>query len=157
MLVGVTVSPPQGVLLTRRSPALSRHAGQVSFPGGRIDPGDASIEDAALREAFEEIGLPRDAVEVVGRLSPFLTGTGFRIWPVTAIVQAHAPLLSAEVTHVFELPLAVLLDPAAPRSERVMYRGAMRTIWRWPHDEHEIWGATAGILVELAGRLGGGY
>ena len=86
MLGGITAAAPQGVLLTRRSLALSRHAGQVSFPGGRIDPGDASIEAAALREAEEEIGLPRTRVEVLGRLSPFLTGTGFRIWPVTAVV-----------------------------------------------------------------------
>jgi 8-oxo-dGTP pyrophosphatase MutT (NUDIX family) len=162
VLVPFVLGPTPGILLTKRTAHLSAHAGQVSFPGGRIDPGDASPEAAALREAEEEIGLRAEHAELVGRLPDYLTGTGFCITPVLALLPPGVPLhelglhpSAAEVEAVFELPLAVLLDPAAPQRRRAQLRGRWREFWVWPHPEHYIWGATAGILVELAARLRG--
>jgi 8-oxo-dGTP pyrophosphatase MutT (NUDIX family) len=163
VLVPLVFGAAPGVLLTKRTANLSTHAGQVSFPGGRIDPEDASAEAAALREAEEEIGLDRAHVEIVGRLADYVTGTGYRITPVVGLLPPGCGLealrlrLSAdEVDEVFELPLSVLLDPSAPQRKRAQFRGRWREFWVWPHPEHHIWGATAGILVNLAARLGGG-
>jgi 8-oxo-dGTP pyrophosphatase MutT (NUDIX family) len=160
VLVPFVLGPAPGVLLTRRTAHLSSHAGQVSFPGGRIDPEDASPEAAALREAQEEIGLDPARVEVAGRLGAYVTGTGYRITPVLGLLPVGLGLdgldlvLSPhEVDAVFELPLAVLLDPEAPRRQRMHYRGRWREFWVWPHPEHYIWGATAAILVQLATLL----
>lgn len=155
VLVAIVLGAAPGVLLTKRNAHLKAHAGQVSFPGGRIDPTDASPEAAALREAQEEIGLDPTTVELLGRLPEQATGTGFRITPILALVPPGPALVAspAEVEAVFELPLAVLLDPAAPRRERVQRRGEWREYWVWPHDEHHIWGATAAILRQLAARL----
>ena len=151
-----------GVLLTRRTPHLTKHAGQVSFPGGRIDPGDAGPEHAALREAREEIDLDPGDVELAGRLGDYVTGTGYRITPVLGLLPEGRGLEALglvpspdEVDAVFSLPLSVLLDPAAPRRERAESRGRWREFWVWPHPEHYIWGATAAILVHLAERLRG--
>lgn len=157
VLVAVVLGETPGILLTKRTAHLNKHAGQVSFPGGRIDPEDASAEAAALREAWEEIGLPPDQVEVLGRLPDQVTGTGYRITPVLAVVPAAvAYVLSPhEVDEVFELPLSVVLDPAAPRRQRQHVGGVWREYWVWPHAAHFIWGATAAILVELAERLRG--
>ena len=162
VLVPFVLGPAPGVLLTKRTAHLSSHAGQVSFPGGRIDPDDASPEAAALREAEEEIGLPPDRVEVLGRLTAYVTGTGFRITPILGLLPEGTPLhaldlrpSAAEVEAVFELPLSVLLDPDAPQRKRAHFRGRWREFWVWPHPEHYIWGATAGILVNLASRLRG--
>ncbi len=144
-----------GVVLTRRAAGLSRHAGQVAFPGGRIDPGDASIEAAALREAEEEIGLPPHAVEVLGRLPGLITGTGYHITPVVGWI-AGCPALRAcegEVESIFVLPMAVLRDPAAPRRHEAGFHGTTRGTWVWPHPEQFIWGATAAILKELAAAV----
>lgn len=163
VLVALVRGPVPGVLLTKRTEHLSRHAGQVSFPGGRIDATDADAEAAALREAEEEIGLDPALVDVVGRLDDYVTGTGYRITPVVGLLPRgrgleHLGLSPSafEVEHVFELPLAVLLDPAAPQRRRAQWRGRWREFWVWPHPEHYIWGATAGILVNLAARLRGG-
>jgi 8-oxo-dGTP pyrophosphatase MutT (NUDIX family) len=149
-----------GVLLTRRTAHLTSHAGQVSFPGGRIDPTDASAEAAALREAHEEIALDPAYVDIVGRLPDYVTGTGFLITPILGLLPEHLDLdqlaLRAspdEVDEIFVLPLSVLLDPAAPQRRRTELRGRMREFWVWPHPEHYIWGATAAILVTVAARL----
>jgi 8-oxo-dGTP pyrophosphatase MutT (NUDIX family) len=163
VLVPLVLGDVPGVLLTKRSAHLSDHAGQVSFPGGRIDPQDADAEAAALREAEEEIGLEPAQVELIGRLDTYVTGSGYRITPVVGLLPPcsgpGALRLSPsaqEVEQVFELPLAVLLDPSAPQRKRAQFRGRWREFWVWPHPEHYIWGATAGILVNLAARLRGG-
>lgn len=155
VLVPVILSEQPGVLLTKRTPHLKAHAGQVSFPGGRIDPGDTGPEDAALREAWEEIGLQRRSVEVLGRLADYATGTGYRITPVLSVLPPGLRYQPSEeeVEAVFELPISVLLDPDAPRRQRQHVRGEWREYWVWPHPDHYIWGATAAILVHLAQRL----
>jgi 8-oxo-dGTP pyrophosphatase MutT (NUDIX family) len=157
VLVAVVLGATPAILLTKRTAHLAKHAGQVCFPGGRIDPEDASAEAAALREAWEEIGLPADQVQVLGHLPDQVTGTGYRITPVLAVVPpALRYVLSPhEVDAVFELPLSVVLDPEAPRRQRQHVGGVWREYWVWPHAEHFIWGATAAILVELAERLRG--
>ena len=146
-----------GILLTKRAAKLRSHAGQVSFPGGRVERTDASVEAAALREAEEEIGLRARDVELVGRLPDYVTGSGFRISPVLALLPDGLALTpaEAEVEAIFTLPLSVLLDPAAPERRRAEFRGRMREFWVWPHPVHYIWGATAAILVHLAHRLRG--
>ena len=154
VLVPIVHGPVPGILLTKRTATLSSHAGQVAFPGGRIDPGEGVVE-AALREAREEVGLPADLVEVTGRLPDYLTGSGFRISPVIGLLApGFVPVpAAAEVEEVFELPLSVLLDPSAPERRRAAWKGRDREFWVWPHTRHYIWGATAAILVHLAHRL----
>jgi len=162
VLVSFLQGREEGVLLTKRTAHLNKHAGQVSFPGGRIDPGDASPEAAALREAREEIGLDSALVEVTGRLGDYVTGTGYRITPVVGLLPAGVGIGELglvpspdEVESVFALPMSVLLDPAAPQRRRAHYRGRWREFWVWPHPDHYVWGATAAILVHLAERLRG--
>jgi 8-oxo-dGTP pyrophosphatase MutT (NUDIX family) len=157
VLVPIVLHEAPTILLTKRTSHLKKHAGQVSFPGGRIDPEDPNPEAAALREAWEEIGLPSSSVDVLGRLNDQVTGTGFRITPVLA---ALPPALTYEISpheveSIFELPLHVVLDPAAPRRQMHEVGGQWREYWVWPHPDHFIWGATAAILVQLAERLRG--
>ncbi len=155
VLVPVVLGEQPSVLLTKRTSHLTQHAGQISFPGGRIDPGDSGPEAAALREAHEEIGLEAGSVEVLGRLADHVTGTGYRITPVlAALPPALTYTLSPdEVDAIFELPMRVVMDPDAPRRQRQHVGGVWRDYWVWPHPEHFIWGATAAILVQLARRL----
>ena len=155
VLIPIVLGPRPSILLTKRTAHLAKHAGQVSFPGGRIDPEDAHAEAAALREAEEEIALAPHHVELAGRLGDYVTGTGYSITPVVGFV---APGLKFrpnphEVEAVFEFPVSVLLDPAAPTRQRRFSRDRWRDYWVWPHPEHFIWGATAGILVHLATLL----
>jgi 8-oxo-dGTP pyrophosphatase MutT (NUDIX family) len=155
VLVPVVMSDAPSVLLTKRTSHLSAHAGQVSFPGGRIDPEDSGPEAAALREAWEEIGLEAASVQVLGRMADQVTGTGYRITPVLGLLPPGLSFqLSAdEVEAVFELPMSVVLDPNAPKLQRQHVGGVWREYWVWPHPKHYIWGATAAILVRLAERL----
>lgn len=159
VLVPVLLGSAPGVLLTKRTVHLSRHPGQVAFPGGRIDAGDATPEAAALREAQEEIGLAPERVELAGRLNDHITGTGYRVTPVLGLLRPDTAVgldlrpSADEVETVFELPLAVLLDPAAPQLRRARFNGRWREFWVWPHPEQYIWGATAAILMQLAGLL----
>jgi 8-oxo-dGTP pyrophosphatase MutT (NUDIX family) len=147
----------RGVWLTLRANRLSRHAGQVAFPGGRIEAFDASPEAAALREASEEIGLRQEDVTILGRMDDYITGTGFHMIPVLALVTPGSQFVASadEVAAVFCLPFADLLDPAAPQQRTAFFRGHERQFWVWPKAEHLIWGATAEILVQLARRLRG--
>ncbi len=139
------------VLLTRRTDHLSKHPGQVSFPGGHIEDDDGSPEETALRETEEETGLSRSHVEIVGNLDDYETGTGFRITPIVAIVTPPFELNPDphEVAEVFEVPLAFLLDPSNHQRHAREYKGIERQFFAMPYKEHFIWGATAGMLVNL--------
>jgi 8-oxo-dGTP pyrophosphatase MutT (NUDIX family) len=144
------------VILTRRSARLRNHAGQVAFPGGRVDPTDPSLAAAALREAEEEIGLPRDRVAIVGRLDTHETVTRFAVTPfVGHVAPGFRPRSEpAEVEEVFEVPLAFLLDPRNLQVHARRWQGSTRRYYAIPYGPHYIWGATARILKSLAGRLG---
>lgn len=153
----VALEPGRGVWLTRRTNDLPTHAGQVAFPGGKIESFDVSPEAAALREAYEEVGLSPEDVQILGRLDDYVTGTGFHITPVVGLVPYGVVLVpaAAEVAAAFCLPFEMLLDPAAPRRRAATFRGETREFWIWPGAAHVIWGATAEILVWLARRLRG--
>ncbi|MBI0475211.1 CoA pyrophosphatase [Sphingomonas sp. MA1305] len=154
VLVAVTDRPEPGVLLTQRTETLRRHAGQVAFPGGRLDPGETAIA-AALREAEEEIALPRERATVIGTIDTYRTITGFTVTPVLAAVPADLPLRpsEAEVASVFEVPLAFLLDPANHREASVEWQGRMRHFYEILWEDRRIWGATAAMIVNLSRRL----
>ncbi|MEO0411171.1 MAG: CoA pyrophosphatase [Pseudomonadota bacterium] len=140
------------VILTKRSQALRKHAGQVAFPGGREDLTDLSSTATALREAEEEIGLPRQDVDILGTLKRYRTGTGFAITPIVGVVPQHfSPVPEpGEVEEVFEARLDILLDPANHKIESAVWQGKKRDYYVLPHERHLIWGATAGILVGLS-------
>jgi 8-oxo-dGTP pyrophosphatase MutT (NUDIX family) len=144
------------IMLTQRTAHLAAHAGQISFPGGRMEPGDASDEATALRETQEEIGLCADRIELLGRLDTYLTRTGFRVTPVVGLV--HPPFTLApdpfEVAEVFEVPLAFVLDPTSVQRQSRIYNGVERSFYVFPYQQRRIWGATAGMLVNLCNVLG---
>jgi len=149
------VERPAGptILLTRRTAHLHDHAGQISFPGGRVDPCDVDPVACALREAEEEVGLPPERTEVVGRLDTYETRTGFQIVPVVGIVRPPFELIpdSFEVAEIFEVPLAFVVDPANhQRQSRKDIGGVERQFWALPYHSYFIWGATAGMLVNLS-------
>lgn len=140
------------VLLTQRTAHLSAHAGQISFPGGRIEAQDPDPETAALRETEEEVGLPRERVSVIGRLDTYLTGTGFEITPVVGIVAPPFPLAidPFEVAEAFEVPLSYILDRRNHQRVERQSGAHRRVFFVLPYQGRNIWGATAGILVNLA-------
>jgi 8-oxo-dGTP pyrophosphatase MutT (NUDIX family) len=143
------------VVLTRRAAHLRAHAGQIAFPGGKVEAGDPSPLAAALREAREEIGLLPDQVDVLGTLDPYLTVTGFRVTPFVALIDAAwRPILDPEeVDMVFEVPLDFLMDRANLRRGWYEREGGRRHYYAIPFGEHYIWGATAAMLKSLADRL----
>ena len=139
------------VLFTQRTAHLRAHSGQVSFPGGRAEPEDASPEFTALRETQEEIGLPPERVEVLARMPEYLTRTGYRVTPVVGLVVPPLELAPdpREVEEVFEVPLAFLLDPANHQRETRELAGKTVGFWVMQYERHRIWGATAGMLMNL--------
>jgi 8-oxo-dGTP pyrophosphatase MutT (NUDIX family) len=143
------------VLFTRRTAHLKNHSGQISFPGGRAEPEDPSPEHTALRETFEEIGLAAERVELLGRLGDYHTRTGYRITPVVGLVTPPFELSpdGHEVDEVFEVPLAFLLDPANHQRHSRKFQGETRHFFAIPWRDYYIWGATAGMLVNLQRRL----
>lgn len=156
VLIGIVgrASGP-GVLLTRRHEGLRHHAGQVSFPGGRIEPGDSSPAAAALREAGEEVGLRPGQARLLGYLDPLLTITGFRVIPVLALLDpGFVPVADpSEVAEAFEVPLDLLLDPARLERIEITFGGRPRHVLQYRYDQQRIWGVTASILLNLRERL----
>ena len=143
------------VLLTRRTDALRNHAGQVSFPGGRVEPDDADAIAAALRETGEEIGVPVHQISPIGLLDPLMTITGFRVLPVVAVIDRDYVAVPdpGEVAEVFEVPLAFLVDPANLGHHHVEFGGRRRRVLEFRYPAQRIWGVTASILWNLRKRL----
>jgi 8-oxo-dGTP pyrophosphatase MutT (NUDIX family) len=144
---------PEGLtlLFTQRTPHLKAHSGQVSFPGGRAEPQDPSVEVTALREAEEEIGLRADRVEILGRLPDYFTRSGFRVTPVLGLLKPPLELApdAREVEEIFEVPLAFLLDARNHRRETREFKGETVGYYVMQYENRTIWGATAGMLVNL--------
>jgi 8-oxo-dGTP pyrophosphatase MutT (NUDIX family) len=139
------------ILLTRRTDHLFDHAGQISFPGGRSEANDESPAATALRETFEEIGLPHSHVEVLGLLPEYTTVTGYQVTPVVGLVSSP-PILSLdafEVAEAFEVPLTFFLDPVNHQRNTLQYQGRTRHYYAMPYESRYIWGATAGMLMNL--------
>lgn len=146
------------VILTKRTAHLSNHAGQISFPGGRIDPDDPDVIATALRETEEEIGLDRLYVDILGALDAYVTGTGFIIVPVVGLVRPGFTLSPQqhEVAEVFEVPFEYLMDPRNHQRHRGVFNGVERQWWAMPYNDKYIWGATAGMLRNMHELLHGG-
>lgn len=144
------------VLLTQRTAHLTAHAGQISFPGGRIEDSDSDEVAAALRETHEEVGIESRHIEVVGRLDTYETRTGFTVTPIVGVLSAGFQVVPdpGEVADVFEVPLPFILDRANRRRHSLMRNGRLRHWYAFPFEHRYIWGATAGMLVNLAQVLG---
>ncbi len=144
------------IVFTQRTLHLTEHAGQISFPGGRVEPNDRDVVATALRETVEETGIHAGQIEIVGTLPHYTTGTGYRISPVLA--WANEPLQYApdarEVAEVFEVPASFLLNPINHRAETAMYKGRMRRYYAIPFGHRYIWGATAGMLIAFSRMVG---
>jgi 8-oxo-dGTP pyrophosphatase MutT (NUDIX family) len=157
VLVGLLARPEgQQVILTRRQAHLKDHAAEISLPGGRVEPSDAGPEEAALREAFEEIGVLPQQVDLLGCLVPRLTVSDFRVYPFVGWVEPSVEFTidSREVAEVLEVPLSFVLDSANHRRDSVVLDGERREFYVLIYSGNRIWGATAGILVDLAHALG---
>jgi 8-oxo-dGTP pyrophosphatase MutT (NUDIX family) len=154
VLVAVTDRNEPGVILTVRREHLRAHAGQIAFPGGRVDPGEDAIT-AALREAHEELLLDRTNVEIAGTLEPYRTVTGYIISPALGVIPPDLPLQphEDEVASWFEAPLGFLLDPANQHRRTALFEGRERHYYEIMWDERRIWGATAAMIVNLSRRL----
>jgi 8-oxo-dGTP pyrophosphatase MutT (NUDIX family) len=155
VLIPLVARPELTVLLTQRTEALRRHAGQIAFPGGRMEPTDRDPIATALREAQEEIGLDPSFVEPLGYLDAYRTGTGFRIFPVVSLVREGFTLAldAREVADTFEVPLAFLMDERNHRTEARTWLGVERRFYAMPFEDRYIWGATAGIMKNMHKRL----
>jgi 8-oxo-dGTP pyrophosphatase MutT (NUDIX family) len=155
VLVAVVDRPQPTVILTVRTDTVRKHAGQISFPGGRIDPEDDGPVAAALREAEEEIALPPEEVEIIGIADRYRTITGYEVTPVIGVVPPDLPLRPqpAEVAAIFEAPLDYLLDPKHQLIRTVEWRGAERCYYEIDWQGRRIWGATAAMIVNLSRRL----
>src|SRR5262249_33273577 len=155
VLVPIVDHPEPTVLLTQRSANLADHAGQIAFPGGKIDATDATPLDTALREAKEEVGLPRDFVDPIGYLGLYGTSFGFRILPTVARVRPgfKIRMSEGEVVDAFEVPLSFLMNPANHQVHSKEFRGMMRSYYAMPYGQRYIWGATAGMLRMLYERI----
>ncbi len=156
VLIAITRRTEPGVILTQRPDWLRSHAGQVAFPGGKIDLDDADEIAAALREAEEEIALPGTLVDVIGTTDVYFTGSGYRITPVIGVIPPDTALTPnpAEVESVFEVPLSFLLDPANMVKSSAVWQGQPREYYELMWQDRRIWGVTAGIIANLARRLG---
>ena len=153
VLIGLLDGPGgPSIILTQRTEDLEHHPGQISFPGGKIELGDARPEDAALREAFEEIGLPPGKVELLGCLPPHDTVSNFRVYPFVGWIEPPVVyrMDQREVAAVFEVPLAFVLDPENHRFDSLVVGGVKHTFYVIEYEERRIWGATAGMLVAFA-------
>ncbi|CAN5142395.1 hypothetical protein BH10PSE13_BH10PSE13_06780 [soil metagenome] len=155
VLIAITDRPEPGLILTQRSAQLRTHPGQVAFPGGRVDPEDADVVAAALREAQEEIGLPPGTADVIGLTDPFRTHTGYRIVPVVAVIPPDIDFVAApdEVAAIFEVPLGYALDPARRSLHFTEFEGQRRNYHEILWKDQRIWGVTAAMLVNLSYRL----
>lgn len=156
VLVAVTDRPQPGLILTVRREHLRTHAGQIAFPGGRIDPGEDAVA-AALREAQEEIALDPAAVRLIGESDPYRTVTGYTVSPVIGIIPPDLPLRpnEAEVADWFEAPLDHVLDPGNQQRQTALFRGRERHYYEIVWEDRKIWGATAAMIVNLSRRLRG--
>ncbi|MCF8709724.1 CoA pyrophosphatase [Rhizorhapis sp. SPR117] len=156
VLIAVTDRSEPGLILTQRTAHLRKHAGQIAFPGGRVDETDADEIDAALREAEEEIALPRAQVEIIGVSDRYKTFTGFDVAPVLGVVPPNLPLVPHvhEVADWFEMPLEYALDPEKQVKRWIDFQGAQRPYYEIIWNDRRIWGVTAAILVNLRKRLG---
>lgn len=155
VLIAITDCDEPGVILTQRPDFLRSHAGQVAFPGGKIDDSDADPIAAALREAHEELGLPAHQVQVIGTMDEYYTGSGYRITPVIGIVPPNLSLRANpdEVVDWFEVPLAHLLSPNNLTQMTALWQGQDRTYYEILWQDRRIWGVTAGIIANFAKRL----
>jgi 8-oxo-dGTP pyrophosphatase MutT (NUDIX family) len=155
VLIAITDRPEPGIILTQRPETMRRHAGQVAFPGGRVDPEDTDAVAAALREAEEEVALAPAHVHIIQPLPIYQTITGFDITPVLAVIPPDLPLVphDREVAAVFEVPLTFLFDPANRAEQSVMVQGVERRYFEILWGERRIWGATAAMLANLSARL----
>ena len=155
VLVPIVCRDSPGLILTQRTDRLTHHGGQIAFPGGRIEPGDADAVAAAAREAYEEIGLELDAIEPLGFLDRYATITGFDVTPVLALVDPDARLVPdpGEVADVFEVPLDWVLDPGNQERRSREFLGRTRHYHAIEYEQREIWGATAAMIVNLSERL----